>query len=268
MCSDVVEPSGRLHEHVARIFAEFDLGSPPPPIPVPGLFLQLHAGRVFSASDVLAIVEPLAFHREWPAVPRAALERCLRALPAGATLAHLGVMLSRPGAPLRLVIHGVRSAAVAGCLESIGWHDPAGRFAALVASISPYADPVVMLDIDVADTVRPKVGVEFYVRREADNRQRWEALLAFLTRRGLAGPAKAAAVLAWPGWTQEPDGSRTWPENLALGDLLLRGTGASAFWRNINHVKLGYQPGQEAEAKIYLGFGHNWFPIAPAPRPA
>lgn len=268
LCGDIVEPSGTLHAQVARVFTEFDLGAEPPSIPVPGLFLQLHEGRAFSASDVLAMVEPLSVCDGSTAVQRGAIDRCVTALPSGATLAHIGVMLSRPGAPLRLVIHGVRSNEVAGCLESSGWRDPAGQFAPLIAGIAPYADPVVMLDIDVADAVRPKVGVEFYVRQEADNRERWQTLLEVLVDRGLAGPRKAAAILGWPGVTQEPDDGRAWPEALALGDLLLRGMGASAFWRNINHVKIAYQPGHEAEAKIYLGFGHNWFATTAASRTA
>jgi hypothetical protein len=267
LCDDIVDPSGTLHAHVARVFTEFDLGADPPTIPVPGLFLQLHEGKVRSASDVLAMVEPLVVCDGSAGVQRAALDCCVTALPTGVALAHLGVMLSRPGAPLRLVIHGVRSADIPDCLGRIGWHDPAHQFAPLIAGIAPYADAVVMLDIDVADEVRPKVGVEFYVRQEADNRERWQTLLGVLVDRGLAGPRKAAAILGWPGVTQEPDDGRPWPETLALGDRLLRGMGASAFWRNINHVKIAYQPGHEAEAKIYLGFGHNWFPKPATSRP-
>jgi hypothetical protein len=266
LCGEVADPSNRLHERVARIFVEFDLGAPPPAIPVPGLFLQLHTGRAFSAVDVLAVVEPVVVHCEAPLVSKEALDRCLRALPAGATVAHVGVMLSRPGAALRLVFHGVHSAGIADYLESIGWQDSTGRFSSLVADLSPHADRVAMLDIDIADTLRPKVGVEFYLRQEIENRSRWEALLALLATRGLASHAKAAAILDWPGWTQERAGDHQWPENLAPGDLLLRGTATSVFWRNINHVKLGYQPGQEAEVKIYLGFGHNWISTAPALR--
>jgi hypothetical protein len=266
LCGEIIDPASLAHTQVARIYVEFDLGDRPWAIPVPGLFLQLHEDKVCSAQEVMALVEPLAVHDAAPAVSSRALERCLQSLPDGTSAAHLGVMLSRPGAALRVVIHGFRPGSIAGYLESIGWRDPAGRFAALVDDIAPFADPIAMLDIDIADEVQPKVGVEFYVRGETDSRQRWEALLSFLTQRGLADSAKASAILGWPGWLQASTDDERWPENLGPGDLLLRGIARSVFWRNINHIKLGYQPSGEAEVKIYLGFGHNWFPNPPAPR--
>ena len=173
-------------------------------------------------------------------------------------------MPARPGKAMRLVLQGMPAAAVAGYLDSVGWHDPTDRLAALVADIAALADPEVLVDIDVDETVRPRIGVEFYVRQEAENLPRWKALFTFLSERGLASPAKTSALLAWPGFTQENAAESApgsaWAGNLALGDLLLRRMARSLFWRNINHIKLSYQPDQEPEVKVYLGFGHNWFP--------
>jgi hypothetical protein len=267
LCDGVAGASELLSRHVARVFLEFDLGAPPPPAPTPALFLQLGSRARLEATDLLAIVDALDIHGHRSRASARALDGCLRALPPGAIVEHLGVMLSRPGAPLRVVVNGTQPAAIPGYLDAMGWRDATGQLSALVGGISPYADAVAMLDLDVADALGPKIGVEFYVRRENENRPGWEALFASLQRVGLAGPAKTAAILEWPGRTQKTGGG-TWPANLAPGDLLLRGAAASVFWRNINHVKLGYQPGQEPEVKAYLGFGHNWFPAAPVSRPA
>jgi hypothetical protein len=261
LCDAVSSPSGRLHERVTHIFIEFDLGAPPSETPIPGLFLELDTSRTLTAPDVLAMTHTLDIHRHPSRISAEALDDCLKALPSGAKVVDVGVMLSRPGAALRLVIQHMHPGGVCRYLDSIGWLDPGHQFSALVDDIAEHADADAMLDIDVADTVRPKVGVEFYLRRETDNLPRWKALFALLVERGLAGPAKTAAILEWPGFSQEGAAGHAWSENLTLGDLLFRGTARSLFWRTINHIKLSYQPGQEPEIKIYLGLGHNWFPI-------
>lgn len=260
LCHAVASPSGRLHEQVTHLFLEFDLGAPPSATPIPGLFLELNASRALTLPDLLAMAELQGIPRSPPRISPEALGRCLTALPAGARVADLGVMLSRPGAPLRLVIQHVQTPGVCRYLDAIGWRDPSGRFSTLVDDIAAHADADAMLDIDVADSVRPKVGVEFYLRGDTDELPRWSALFALLVQRGLAGPAKTAAILEWPGFIQEGAAGHAWSENLALGDLLFRGTARSLFWRTINHIKLSYQPDQEPEIKIYLGLGHNWFP--------
>jgi len=262
LCDDVSSPSGRLHEQVTHIFIEFDLGAPPSATPIPGLFLELNTSRTLTAPDVLAMTDTLDIHRHPSCISAQALDCCLKALPSGAKVADVGVMLSRPGAALRLVIQRMPPGGVCRYLDSIGWLDPAHQFSTLVDDIAAHADPEAMLDIDVADTVRPRVGVEFYLRRETDNLPRWKTLFALLVERGLAGHAKTAAILEWPGFTQEGAAGHPWAENLTLGDLLLRGKARSLFWRTINHIKLGYQPGQKPEIKIYLGLGHNWFPTS------
>lgn len=264
LCNSVANPSGRLHELVTHIFLEFDLAAPPSETPIPALFLESNTDRTLTVHDVLAMAGTLDLHRQPSHISERALDCCLTKLPPGARVVDVGVMLSRPGAALRLVIQRIPSAGVCRYLDSIGWLDSAHQFSSLVDDIAAHADPEVMLDIDVADTVRPKVGVEFYLRRETDNRPRWKALFAHLVDGGFAGPAKAAAVLEWPGFTQEGAAGHEWSENLALGDLLFRGMARSMFWRTINHIKLSYQPGQEPEIKIYLGLGHNWFPTAAA----
>ena len=265
LCVAVASPSGWLHAQVRHIILEFDLDKPPSAVPIPGLFLELNANRTFAPAELLAITDSLDIDQHQCCISQEALDCCVKALPSEAKVAHVGLMLSRPGKALRLAIHGMPPAAVSGYLNSIGWLDPTRQLSALIADISALADPVAMVDIDVANTVRPRIGVEFYVRGETDNRPRWKALLAFLGERGLASPAKTSAVLAWPGFTQERADNHAWSDNLALGDLLFRGLAKSIFWRNINHIKLSYEPGQEPEVKVYLGFGHNWFQTGTVP---
>lgn len=264
MADAISNPSSRLHDQVRRLFLEFDLDQTPSEVPIPALFLVLNTDRAFTAEELLAAVDALGIHPRASAGGKEALDCCLAALPPGAAPAHLGVMLSRPGGALRVVIHGMPLEATPSYLESIGWQDPDQQLVSLIRDMSALSDPVALLNLDVSGRLCPKVGVEFYVRGDAEHLPRWTALLAFLVDRKLASPAKAKALLSWPGFTEAGGGDRTWPENLAMGDLLFRAQATSLFWRTINHVKLGYEPGHAPEVKAYLGFGHNWFPTRAA----
>lgn len=267
VCDEMSRPSGALHEQVRFLFLEFDLDAPPREIPIPALFFELHTDRSFSAGDLVAIASAVGPDCSRQDVSLEALGRCVSALPPGANVAHMAVMPSRPGGAMRIVIDGVVPTAVGSYLQAIGWRDSAGALASLVDEIAAIADPVVMVDIDIAETVRPKVGVEFYSRREPDPVLRWHALFDHLVNRGLASRTKTSALLDWPGFTQETATNPAWAENLSLGDLLFRGMAKSMFWRSLNHVKLTYQPGHEPEVKAYLGFGHSWFPTTAAAAP-
>jgi len=260
VCHEMSSPSGTLLDQVRFVFLEFDLDLPPAELPVPALFLELHTCRSFSAADLTALAS-VALGTPWPHSSAQAVDRCITALPHGANVAHMAVMPSRPGSAMRIVIDGLPATAVGAYLEAIGWRDSANVFASLLDDIAAISDPIVMVDVDVADTVCPKVGVEFYVRRAEDNVSRWRALFDVLEGRGLASPAKARALMTWPGFTEETATNPLWAENLSFGDLLFRGLARSMFWRTINHIKLAYQPYGEPEVKAYLGFGHNWFPI-------
>jgi hypothetical protein len=258
LCDAVATPGGPLHEQVRFVFLEFDLNTTPSQLPIPGLFLELETSRTLGGRDLLALVGSLGLGHQ-DSVSGDVLERCVTALPSGAQVAHLGLMPGRPGRAMRMVIQGMPATAVPAYLDVVGWRDPTGRLPALLHDVAALADPLTLVDIDVERGVLPKVGVELYVRSETDNVPRWRALFTRLVERGLASAAKADALLAWPGFVQESAANGAWAANLALGDVLFRGTARSVFWRSINHIKLSYLPRHEPEVKAYLGFGHNWF---------
>lgn len=265
MCNSVADPSHVLHRQVRHVFLEFDLDRPPSPVPVPALFLELRIENDLGLDDLASLASPLgSLTPALSAAQRDRLARCVAALPPGARIAHTGLMLSRPGRAIREVIDGMPLSALPAYLHDIGWSDPEDMLMPLLGELASRVDPLVMLDLDIGESVAPRIGIELYLRGEPDSRARWHNLLAFLVERRFASESKARALLAWPGYTREGAAGDRWSPGLALGDLLLRDTAVSMFWRNLNHIKFGYRPGAAPEFKAYLGFGHNWFPLAPA----
>jgi hypothetical protein len=166
---------------------------------------------------------------------------------------HVGLMLSRPDTPLRLVMVGLPPDELFAALGELGW---SGDVAALHRYqerlgelVSGYA-----LAIDADAKLRPRVGIEWYLgeRRRATVGQ----FLDRCVEMELARPEKAAAIIDWPGVVKREAAGDFWPPNLAAGELQfgLR----SAFLRQLNHFKLVYADGMPAEMKAYFGLTHVW----------
>ena len=257
LCNAVASRSGPLHAQVSTVMLEFDLDRSPAAIPIPGVFVILRPDHSCTARDLLALADWL--QPEQPIhVSFDMLSRCHDALPSAASIGQVGLLSARPGKSLRLGLRGMRAAALFPYLDAVGWHDPPGVLHRLVEEIAPLADPSVILSIDLAETVGPRIGVEFYVRSGTDDDRRWRTLFACLAERGLASPRKMDAILAWPGVTEQGRAGSLWADDLALGDALFYGSAASVFVRSINHIKVAYQPGHAPEVKAYLAFAHSW----------
>ena len=245
---------------VSHVLLEFDLDEPPSPVPVPGLFLELNWAKAAAPGALSSLVDAMGPGFTESAPNRDLLERCVTALPSGASPSHLGAMLSRPQHALRVAVQALPPATVPEYLANIGWRDHDGAFAEFIAGVTPLVDPWTMVGMDVRDRVHARVGVEFFLQRGRDGRGRWRALLDHLVGRGLASDAKVRGVLEWPGAMRAPEAGGSWPSHLEPADRVLRGIGESVIWRRISHIKLVYRPDGVAEAKVYLAFGHSWLP--------
>jgi hypothetical protein len=118
----------------------------------------------------------------------------------------------------------------------------------------------VLLDIDVGETVSPKIGLECYFdgNRQPRREPRWGAFLNSLVLNGLCTADKRDALLAYPGYVDEHAHSVPWPSPLRRASQLLGGRSLSTFVRSLHHVKIVYRPGEQLEAKAYLAGNHHW----------
>jgi hypothetical protein len=185
----------------------------------------------------------------------AAAVRCFEACPAGADVAHIGLMVRDPSPYVRLQVMPVEPEELGAYLRAVGWeHDPA-EAVEVARALRPHADRLALC-LDVAEEVGRRLGFEAAVDRSPSDDERWPALLGFLVDRGLCTPAKRDALLAWPRVVTPAD--VPWAAGLAAASLLRAADTFSSLERRLSHVKVVLEPGVPAHAKAYFGYEHRW----------
>ncbi|HKG94394.1 MAG TPA: hypothetical protein VKA84_20950 [Gemmatimonadaceae bacterium] len=247
------DPAAPLADAVEGIWLELDDAAGRGAVPAPGVFVDfdhraLAAGGEGDGADRLMAdaLAPLL----GGAVPRdqaARLRPCLDALPAGAFVIYLGVMLSRAGAdaspPVRVCAMGVKGPALANYLRAAGWPGDPHEIARVAAELAPAGAAMVHLDVGAAG-VAPALGLEltFARRPQLDGVLAEAGLLDALAARGLCAAEKRDALAAWPGYRVETLPHELWP---------------SVVVRRLNHVKVVCGPEGAREAKAYLCVHHE-----------
>lgn len=181
-----------------------------------------------------------------------ALPNVLRALPDAAHVEYLGMMMSRPGSPVRICFSHFTWSAVWEFAAAIGCpDDPALRSA--VRGANSLGPGVVHIDLAAAaDAVCPSLGLECILDRRSQvfgslpNRPFFDALVAD----GVIPAVTCDDLAAWPGCSRSVFAHQLWPTVLS---------------RRVNHVKVVGQPGGRPLAKAYLCGGHRY--LARAGRP-
>jgi hypothetical protein len=271
-CSRWTTPGSPLHDRVENIWLEFDVEGSPLPVPVPSVFFgprggigpPLHDDSVLPSDEApyrWLTREGLAslLGRMVPSHLERGIFDCLDALPAGARVFQVGAMLARPSDAVRLCIAKVSRDQIGAYLHRVRWPGSADEIRSLLTFLGPFADFFV-LDIDVEEGVRPKIGLECYIYgfKQPAQEPRWQDLLDALVEQGLCVPAKRDALLTWPGFERADAAPDLWPGNLLLASRLLGPRVSSALSRTLHHVKISHEPGRPLEAKAYLGIGVHW----------
>lgn len=254
-------PNSSLHQEIENIGLEFDVNGQLPQVPIPCIFLKFNRETVIDVQSLIKMTTRL-LKPSVSSLLESNLRRCADSLPTGATISHLGAMLSRRANAVRVNVKGISPEQLSDYLMQIGWTDSTNTFSTLVLTLSEFVDSI-LLSFDVSDTVLPRIGLECFLNNqpfeEPHEEPRWQIFLDYLVQGGLCTPAKKNAFLAWAGLSDKSSFPDLWPSNISFGDRFLGSKAFSIFWRNISHIKLVYQSGTPLEAKGYLAFGHSWF---------
>lgn len=247
---------------IANVWLEFDLVGTAvgAPVPIPSVFLGplngLQGGEDFRAGRLVAMLDQLA--ADEGAGRSATLHHAMGALPPGARLFQLGVMLGRPDPGFRLCVSDLAAPAIGVFLDHLGCPDADGGRAALLNSLAPIASEL-RLGLDASGTrVAPRVGLEIFGGADATAPGRWQAISGFLLAHGLAERAQLEALWAWWGLQHSRLLKQDWPATLDAHPSRPHGAPAGALWRSLHHVKLAWAPEQPLAAKAYLAARLVW----------
>ncbi len=250
------DPGSPLHDTVANVAFEFDLPGPPGDLPIPCFLFQFKPAaqqRVTIIEIALQLllgcsVSPPVLHN---------VRRCLGALPEGASVYGVGLMLTRGIEGVRLAFSGASAERWIEYATLVGWPGDRDDLARALGELPRMADHVT-LNLDVGSRISPRIGFECSLGKErARGRQGFRCMFDHLVERGICLPDNRDACLTWIGHTQERAGG-AWPESLRRGSSNLTGRGLRVFTRRINHMKVAYQKGRPLDAKAYLTARHTW----------
>ncbi len=245
------DPATLMHRFIKNIWLEFDVLGPVPSAPLPCLFLLITRtaadtfppyGAVMREAFTLLDALP-------PATVLAKLDDCLEQFGQAVSGFCIGLMLPRQVPWLRLVFSGIAPAGWQDGLQALGRPVPAACMEYL-SQLNLPAGPKLNFNIDVGETLGPKLGIDFFFPDEATaGLQRrgtlWKEFLNRLVADGLCSPARREAVLNWPG------GSHLY------GDDSARWLGADKIIaRHINHIKIDFSEQSLPQAKVYLVARH------------
>jgi hypothetical protein len=250
--------SAPFADAIQRIWLELDLGGcEGDPIVAPGVFLDFSEESCHPPERLLDVLgQSIAILTGAPleGATHRVLRHALEHLPAGAFAPFFGLFPGRPGAGLRVCIAGLRPIELPPYLADIGWPGEPDELRALleeIAALPGGAPEPLLLHLDFAPALRPRIGLELVFQREPQVRGgfREASFLAWLERLGLLTPDSAVALQAWPGVSVEHFPHELWP---------------SLLHRLLNHVKLLIEPGLPPRAKAYLACHHVPRPRRPA----
>jgi hypothetical protein len=206
------------------------------------------AGLVRTMTD---IVLPLALERGLGKVQRQRIAAAVAAAAPVAHLRHIGASLRRPDPAVRLVFR-VPLAGIVECLTRLGFGERAGPIGKGAAIIGGDLTEI-SLQVDVMETLGPRVGVEFH----ANKAEPWIGLLRRLAMHGLCTVERAVALA---GWQRAPAELASMPRDsystCLPSDPARLKEGLPV--RLLNHAKVSFMPDGSLESKIYLYAGFVW----------
>lgn len=254
-------PSSQLYANVDNIWLEFDVDGTYAQNPLPSVFFGLHTRSGPDAEQLApTCVDDITITRTalnlltGSEVSPAILERlsgCFEMLPAGAQIGFIGAMLARNTPLVRCIVRGMLLEEIVEYLSSIGWEGPVDDFKNAFAPICDLMD-FFWLNIDVGETIGPKIGLECYCYSRPDDETKWHRFLDYLVQNGLCTEQKRRALLQYPGISHINASDDLWPESLRLASQLFGPIGFTMLERELHHVKVVYLPQEPLEAKAYL----------------
>lgn len=249
-----------LYDGVNNIWLEFDIvreKSLPSDglfanIPVPSFFFGPQS--IYSDSDARwTIYDALKLikNKDVPQVVATNLLNCYNLLPEGAYVFQIGVMLARESDLVRVCIRDIYPEQIADYLTALGWPGSIEKLNKTLDELSSYVARI-DLDIDIGESILPKIGLECYFKKQPQFEPRWYLLLDYLVENEFCTIQKRDSLLSYTGYLRGQPRPDYLPDNLEKIYSLLGYRYEGIFFKGLHHIKLTFQEDKALEAKAYL----------------
>ena len=270
-CHHWADQTSPLYENVENIWLEFDVNGPSPKTPVPSLFFSIKDISLGNSSGLLSettakyesIIETalsLLLNCPLSSEVKRNLLICFNALPAGAIIFQVGVLLARNSNSVRLCVGRIPKNQVLQYLINIGWTGSIKDMKDILSTLADFVDEI-NLNFTVDNTVLPKIGIECEFINQPKTNSKWSLFLHYLVKNRLCTPDKRDGFLNWPGASRENPNKELWSTDLVRTSTFLGSRATCILLRQLNHIKVVYQPNTSLEVKGYMWFGYRWVGI-------
>ena len=260
-------PNSKLYHEADDLWLEFDIDSNTgTTVPVPSFFFGIPTPEENpeiqnQQTGIIQLgLETLHSKALEPSVLRIlnSIDQCM---PKGAYVFQVGTMISRPEHIYRLCIMMDEITQAVPFLKEIGWNGNLEALERSIQRIIPYVD-YIALDIDVTDTIGPKIGLECYMEESEEALEKWQQFLGWLQSENLCTVEKADSLLSYPKLLAHGIVPKEkWaPHHLQMSKIIGRNYG-SFYHHKINHIKIDFKDLDFFQAKAYLGIGQYWASI-------
>jgi hypothetical protein len=239
-----VDPGTLLGGRSSILWIEHDLpeGQVGPPLIFFGGFDLPSLGQAASPAEVRALVQRSRqlLSGEAGEAQLEAVERCTRTLPPDGQVRHIAALeTARPTEDVRYVAVLAYDQAWS-WLQEIGWPGERCHWDLALAALGPGWSQL-QIHLDVGETVRPDLGVEFFLTEPPTRTRRWQKFIQRLVEMGVADE-RCAAVPEWIGEEAVRLPGETWLSRIQRQSM----------------IKLVLDAGGGLSAKAYLSFSARY----------
>lgn len=146
-------------------------------------------------------------------------------------------MLARKSDLARICIRNISPEATLEYLTALNWQGSIDGLKQTLEQLSTYADRI-DLDIDVGESILPKIGLECYLEKQPKFNPKWQLFLDYLVEAGFCTEQKRASLLNYTGYVRKTNKSSS--NNSEKAFSLANFGYEGIFFKGPHHVKVTY----------------------------
>ncbi len=245
-----------INQYVTTIWLEMDNHELDKPQPVPCFLFNLSYQATKNPEWITETALTTLYGKSISPAIQTIINNCINNLPKFGYIVYIGTMLSRSTSPIRLCVK-IPISDVVPYLKALGWNHNFERVSHVLNNlVKDFAENVV-LNLDVRDTIMPRVGVEI---KPAFQAKGWDVILERLVENELCYASEKETFLNWQGKPKELQDKELRRQLTFMPPERLDNNNLPLIVRRLNHIKIDIYPDSLLKAKMYYGLIYLYQP--------